>query len=139
MAAPTRSLFSVLQDVRARLDRHDDTITFIVADITSWTPSRTWKVWHDRAVFHFLTDTASQEAYLRSLREALQPGATAIIATFVLDGPERCSGLPVQRYSGATLAARLGPSFQLAAESTERHVTPKGGEQLFTYAVLLRR
>ena len=67
------------------------------------------------------------------------PGSTVIIATFALDGPERCSGLPVQCYSAETLAQRLGPGFRLADQVTERHTTPGGAAQAFSYAVLARR
>jgi 2-polyprenyl-3-methyl-5-hydroxy-6-metoxy-1,4-benzoquinol methylase len=114
-------------------------VDWIVADITRWRPERTWQVWHDRAVFHFLIDAAAQEAYLGSLAAALRPGGTAILATFALDGPERCSGLPIQRYSPATLAARLGEGFRLHDQAAERHLTPKGAEQRFSYAVFERR
>ncbi len=113
-------------------------VHWIVADITRWTPERTWKVWHDRAVFHFLIDAAAQDAYITSMSAALGPGATAIIATFALDGPEMCSGLPVKRYNGTTLAERLGPGFRLRSETPERHVTPKGAVQRFTYCVFER-
>lgn len=114
-------------------------VTWIVADITNWKPSRTWNVWHDRAVFHFLTEAAAQDAYIEALKAATAPGSTAIIATFALDGPEQCSGLPVVRYSPQTLAARLGPGFDLVAQAGEVHRTPAGGRQSFAYAALRRR
>lgn len=114
-------------------------IAWFTADITAWIPDRKWDLWHDRAVCHFLTLPAQQDAYVRAISAALDPGARAIIATFAPDGPERCSGLPVQRYDAAALAARLGAGFALLAQSTERHVTPKGVVQSFAYAVLERR
>jgi len=113
-------------------------VSWIVADITHWKPPRHYRVWHDRAVFHFLTDSAGQDAYIAALEAATEPGATAIMATFALDGPEKCSGLPVQRYSPQTLAARLGRSFRLIDEARETHRTPGGSEQHFSYAVLRR-
>jgi SAM-dependent methyltransferase len=124
---------------KARLGAKAEGVAWIVADITDWKPARAFRVWHDRAVFHFLTDAARQAAYIEALRKATAPGSVCIIATFALDGPERCSGLPVQRYSAATLAARLGPEFALAAEEAERHVTPGGAAQSFMYSVFKRR
>jgi hypothetical protein len=95
-------------------------------------------VWHDRAVFHFLTDAAAQEAYIKALRAGTHPGSTAIIATFSPDGPERCSGLPVQRYGARELAARIGAPFTLTAQRNEQHRTPWGAIQSFSYVVLGR-
>jgi SAM-dependent methyltransferase len=129
---------TALQHARDRLGPVADAVQWIVADITQWQPARTWGVWHDRAVFHFLTERVSQDAYIAAMSKALPAGATAIIATFALDGPERCSGLPVQRYSATTLAERLGPGFRLVSETPENHATPRGGEQRFIYAVLGR-
>jgi 2-polyprenyl-3-methyl-5-hydroxy-6-metoxy-1,4-benzoquinol methylase len=128
-----------LARAKARLGDKAGKIDWIVADISRWTPRRTWGIWHDRAVFHFLTDRQQQDAYLAALVTATQPGATAIISTFALDGPEKCSGLPVQRYSPETLAARVGSAFQLVDQSSETHRTPGGSEQRFSYAVLKRR
>ena len=137
---------SVLDISKAALDRSKTRLgtraegaSWIVADITEWQPTKTWGVWHDRAVFHFLTDMARQTAYIEALKKATGPGSVSIIATFALDGPERCSGLSVQRYSAATLAARLGASFELSAEESERHVTPGGAVQSFMYSVFKRR
>lgn len=124
--------------LRDRLGEASDGIEMIVADITDWRPKRQWDTWHDRAVFHFLTNPAEQDAYIAALSSALRPGGTAIVATFALDGSEKCSGLPVQRYSGATLAARLGSGFRLMSETPEEHVTPRGVVQKFMYAVLRR-
>jgi hypothetical protein len=89
-------------------------------------------------VFHFLTDRAGQDAYIRALTRGTSEGSIAIIATFAPDGPEKCSGLPVQRYSGESLAARLGPQFMLVDQASEQHVTPAGRIQSFAYAVLRR-
>ena len=129
---------AALAKSRARLGAAAGKVSWIVADITQWTPPRHYRVWHDRAVFHFLTDSAGQNAYVAALEAATEPGATAIMATFALDGPEKCSGLPVQRYSPQTLAARLGRSFRLIDEAREAHRTPGGSEQHFSYAVLRR-
>ena len=126
---------SAIDRLRRRLGKSGEAVRFIVADIAHWQPPRQWGVWHDRAMLHFLTGRAEQDAYIRALSKALAPGGTAIIATFAVDGPEKCSGLPVQRYSAATLAERLGAGFALISETPERHVTPRGVTQSFIYAV----
>jgi len=130
---------SALERSKARLGKAAARVTWIVGDITSWIPPRTWEIWHDRAVFHFLTERAQQDAYIAALTAATRPGATAIFATFALDGPDRCSGLPVQRYSPESLASRLGPAFTLTGQARETHRTPSGAEQRFSYAVLRRQ
>ena len=129
---------AALERTKARLGDLARMVTWIAADITEWRPMRTWDIWHDRAVFHFLTDAASQDAYIAALKQATVPGSAAIMASFALEGPERCSGLPVQRYSPQTLAARLGPDFQLYAEEAETHRTPFGTTQAFSYAAFRR-
>lgn len=127
-----------LAKTKARLGAEADKVAWIVADITQFTPSRTWQVWHDRAVFHFLTEPAAQDAYIAALKRGTGAGSSVIIATFALDGPERCSGLPVQRYSPTTLATRLGSDFALYAEGEESHATPFGTTQQFQYAAFRR-
>jgi methyltransferase family protein len=129
---------TALAKSKARLGPQASKVSWIAADITRWRPPRRYQVWHDRAVFHFLTTSDQQAAYIAALKAGTRPGATAIMATFALDGPERCSGLPVQRYSPQTLAARLGPPFVLTAEAREVHTTPSGAEQPFSYAVFVR-
>ena len=106
----------------------------VVADITQWQPTRTWDIWHDRAVFHFLTDNAAQDAYIAALKQGTKQGSTVILSTFALTGPESCSGLPIQRYSADTLANRLGPDFTLYTKGMEQHRTPFGNTQDFIYA-----
>jgi SAM-dependent methyltransferase len=91
-------------------------------------------VWHDRAVFHFLTAARDRAVYVEQLRGLLRPEGHVIIATFAEDGPSRCSGLPVARYSSHALQAELGTDFQLADARRDAHVTPAGVEQPFTYA-----
>jgi len=115
-----------------------DEVHYVIADIAEWIPSRQYAVWHDRAVFHFLVDEWRRAAYRRALEAAVPVGAHAIISTFALDGPERCSGLPVQRYSSETLAKELGSSFRTIDASRELHVTPAGGPQSFAYTVFER-
>lgn len=123
---------------KSRLSKKAENIEWIVADITKWKPARHWGVWHDRAVFHFLTKPEQQDAYIAALSAATTQGSTAIIATFAPDGPEKCSGLPVQRYNPESLATRIGSQFTLVARSYEVHKTPRQSEQRFVYAVLKR-
>ena len=91
-------------------------------------------IWHDRAVFHFLTTAEERAQYRAHLRQTVKPGGAVIIATFALDGPERCSGLPVARYSAEMLAAELGSEFRLVEAMRHEHQTPWGAVQPFVYA-----
>lgn len=129
---------NALKKTQDRLGDAAGAINWIAADIVAWSPRRTWDVWHDRAVFHFLTGAAAQESYVAALRAGTHPGSTAIIATFALDGPERCSGLPVQRYGVRELAARIGLPFVLIDQRAEQHRTPAGAIQSFIYVALRR-
>ncbi len=127
---------------RARLGMRARDVNWQVADVTRWRPRRRYRVWHDRAVFHFLTDPAQRAAYVLNLQEALAPHGLAIIATFALNGPEQCSGLPVLRYSPETLTdelARHAPGrFDLLEHCAYAHRTPMGREQRFQYSVFRR-
>ena len=105
---------------------------------TAALPGAAYDLWHDRALFHFLTEPADRTAYLRQLRHALKPTASVIIAAFAPDGPTRCSGLPVCRYSPADLARELGPGFVLLESAQELHRTPAGSVQSFTWACFRR-
>lgn len=127
-----------LSQTRDRLAGKGATPRFIQGDITQWAPDRQWDVWHDRAVFHFLTEQAAQDAYLRALERATAPGALVVIATFSRIGPERCSGLPVQRYGTDDLVLRLGNGFELIEGFEKDHITPGGGVQNFTHAAFRR-
>lgn len=114
-------------------------IRWIAADITRWQPPTAFDIWHDRAAFHFLVEEGDREAYLKSLHAGVKTGGHAIIATFALDGPEKCSGLPVQRYDPETLASTIGPAFELVEQRRHRHTTPWGAVQSFQFSVLRRR
>jgi SAM-dependent methyltransferase len=116
---------------RERLGRPE--LQFAVADITTWRAPRSFDLWHDRAVFHFLTEARDREAYRQVMAAALPTGAQAIIGTFALDGPERCSGLSVQRYSAETLAAELQSVLRPVDSRSQRHITPSGSEQHFVF------
>ncbi|MGE5624184.1 MAG: class I SAM-dependent methyltransferase [Bacillota bacterium] len=126
---------AALEKAGARLGPGALKVQWLVADVTRWTPPRRYRLWHDRAVFHFLTEAAERTAYREALSAGLVPGGTAIIASFAPDGPERCSGLPVVRYSPAALAVELGAGFRLRAERYESHLTPAGKLQRFQYSV----
>jgi SAM-dependent methyltransferase len=106
-----------LAAARRELGPDADKVTWVIADLLMWSPGRRFDIWHDRAVFHFLTAPAQQQRYLAAMRAALRPGAKVIIATFAEDGPEQCSGLPVVRYSPVqlvdTLNAHSGANFEL--------------------------
>jgi SAM-dependent methyltransferase len=121
-----------LAATRARLGERIE-VHYEVADVLAWRPSRRFAVWHDRAVFHFLTSEAERGAYRRALDAALAPEGIVVIATFALDGPERCSGLPVRRYSPETLAAELRGLLRPVDARSEVHRTPGGKEQAFTF------
>lgn len=109
-------------------------VEWIVADILDFRPQRRWELWHDRAVFHFLTSPEDREAYFGVLNRCLRPGGHLIMATFALDGPSRCSGLDCSRYNPDTLSSVLGPQFQLRGSVEETHRTPTGSEQSFVYS-----
>ena len=122
-----------LEAAQQRLGALKDKVHWEVADITRWHPTRRYRIWHDRAVFHFLTEPERREAYRGALMEGLADGGLLIMATFALDGPERCSGLPVQRYDPASLAAELGPRLRLLDGWREEHLTPWGSTQSFNW------
>jgi trans-aconitate methyltransferase len=111
----------------------DPRVRCLRGDLLSWEPDRRYGLWHDRAFFHFLIDDEDRRAYLRALYEAVEAGGSVIVATFAPDGPERCSGLPVHRYSTEELSGALGHRFQRVHSKREEHVTPSGSVQPFTW------
>jgi len=125
---------TALAKTRARLPR-DVPVTWVVGNVLDWQPSGHVDVWHDRAAFHFLTEPADQEAYLRVMDRALASGGHAIIGTFAPDGPEKCSGLPVARFDAALLAERLGPGYRLVTSRNHDHHTPWGAVQRFHFGL----
>src|SRR6202158_1558720 len=129
---------AALEATRARLDQRASQVQWIVADVTKWCPMQTFDVWHDRAAFHFLTESADKAAYVSRLKAAVKPGGCVIIGTFAPDGPERCSGLPVNRYDAASLAAELGKGFRLIDARRHEHATPWGAIQPFQFCVFQR-
>jgi hypothetical protein len=111
----------------------DRPVGWLREDLLSWRPPRRYDLWHDRAVFHFLTDPADRRRYLGVLSDGVSAGGSVIMGTFAEDGPESCSGLPVARYSAADLCGELGPFFQPLVCKREVHVTPTGALQPFTW------
>jgi SAM-dependent methyltransferase len=126
---------AALEAAKSRLGGRAARVHWIVADATVWEPPRGYDVWHDRAAFHFLTDDCDRAAYVARLERALKVGGCAIIATFALDGPERCSGLPVMRYDPASLGQTLGRTFELVDARRHVHATPWGTEQSFQFSL----
>lgn len=131
---------AALRAAQARMGDRAGAVTWIEGDITAVSlPEAGYALWHDRAVFHFLTEEADRAAYRAALRRALRPGGTVVIATFAADGPEKCSGLPVVRYTAEGLHAALGPGFEVCDVVPEVHATPFGTTQSFVYLRLRRR
>ena len=127
-----------LEATRVRLGDRAGQVRWQVADIRHWRPDRSFDVWHDRAVFHFLTSADDRRLYKRALLEGTHPGSHVIIATFALDGPEQCSGLPVQRYDATSLADEFGDGFELVDSWPETHRTPWDAGQSFQWVIFER-
>src|SRR5450756_1683277 len=122
---------AALSHSRSRLGARASTIGWFEADVTSFVPPRRFGLWHDRAVFHFLTAADDRRGYVATLRRTLQPGGSVVISTFALDGPPKCSGLDVMRYDEPSILAELGAGFQLQEVRRETHITPWQSEQRF--------
>lgn len=124
-----------LSHARERLRDKADRITWIEGDILQTElPEKYYTLWHDRAVFHFLTDENDQEAYIERMKMSLKAGGFVIMATFAPEAPPKCSGLPVERYDVYKLVTRLGSGFRLLGSVKEMHVTPGGVEQMYLYS-----
>lgn len=136
---------TVLDVSRVALDAARERISavgvqWLLVDLLDWEPARRYRVWHDRAVFHFLVDEDDRARYRQVLAEALEPGGVVLVGTFATDGPTQCSGLAVQRYDATSLAGALGAAFdgscETIAERSEAHRTPGGVVQPFTWVAL---
>lgn len=124
---------AALERARTRLGKIAAAFTWIASDITGDWTTRPMDIWHDRAVFHFLTDPRDRAAYVRQVRRAVRPGGHVIVATFGPDGPVKCSGLDVVRYDAEALHDAFGAAFELVDHVTEAHETPRGTVQQFVY------
>ena len=124
---------AALQRARERLGENARRVNWIEADVTGDWHVPFVDIWHDRAVFHFLTDPADRARYVAHLQTAVRAGGSVIIATFAQDGPEKCSGLPCVRYSPDSLQRELGAGFRLDEWVRESHETPFGTVQQFGY------
>lgn len=129
---------AALEAAKRRLGNRAAKIHWIVADATTWDPSKAYDIWHDRAAFHFLTEPGDRTGYIARLARALKIGGHAVIATFALDGPEKCSGLPAVRYDAGSLGRTLGPTFRPLGTRRHQHVTPWGSQQVFQFSVFRR-
>jgi len=129
---------SGLEQARARLGKSAERAGWIAADVTAWCPPKRFRLWHDRAVLHFLTEPDHQAAYARTLRAALEGDGWAIIAGFAPGGPAKCSGLPIIQHDGESLQRLLGDEFDLMETHSETHVTPRAAEQAFRYHLFRR-
>jgi len=127
-----------LEFARARLGTRARQVQWVEADITRYAPGCSYALWHDRAVFHFLTKAGDRRRYLQTLERALPPGGHLVLAAFAIGGPARCSGLDIVQYDAARLSAELGTQFRLLDEVAEVHLTPTGKEQQFAYFHLTR-
>lgn len=122
---------AAIAECRRRLGDAASRVKWKQADILEWVPVERYYLWHDRAVFHFMTDVAWVDSYLETLRTALVPGGFFVLSVFGPEGPDRCSGLDAQRYSIEQLTALLDSDFELKSFDVEVHSTPTGTEQQF--------
>ena len=122
---------TALHHAQNRIGAGARTVVWLETDVTGEWSLKPMDIWHDRAVFHFLTEPAARSSYVQHLCKTLKPEGGVIIATFAPDGPERCSGLPIRRYSPDSLADELGAGFELLESRPYRHVTPWGEVQSF--------
>ena len=130
---------AALTAARARLGQRADSVHWLEGDVTRVElPKARFALWHDRAVFHFLTTPEQREAYVRQVLHAVKPGGHVIVATFAEDGPTECSGLPVMRYDADGLHGEFGAPFELLGHEREEHVTPAGRVQSFLYCFCRR-
>lgn len=118
---------------KSRLGERATDVEWLVDDVTQFQPNRPFALWHDRAVFHFLTEPSQQSAYRSTLMRSLIPNGQVIIGTFAVDGPMRCSGLETVQYDAAKIQAVMGADFTLLQESRESHTTPAGSIQNFAW------
>ena len=131
---------AALDAARSRLGERAAVVSWMEADILNISiPADAFDIWHDRAVFHFLTEPEQRQSYIRQVSRALAEGGEFILATFALDGPEKCSGLPTERYDAPKLQAEIGDAFDLLDSERVLHKTPFGTDQVFLYCRFRRK
>lgn len=128
-----------IADVKKRLSTQASKVEWFEQDITEFSPPHSYDIWHDRAVFHFLTDKQARQLYVKALKNAVKPGAHIIIAAFAKDGPKQCSDLDIVQYDRFAIQHELGDEFILLNSQEETHITPAGKEQRFIYFVFQRQ
>lgn len=130
---------SALERAKARLGDLQRRVRWVEADVTGEWNAPPVDIWHDRAVFHFLTEEEDRRKYVARLRQSVKPGGHVVIAAFAIGGPTMCSGLPVMQHSTATLSDELGSAFVLVDSVDENHLTPAGRSQAFCFALFRHR
>ncbi len=128
-----------LSIARQRLAQGASSIKWIEEDITRFQPPHLYSLWHDRAVFHFLTQASDREKYVEALTKALPSGGHVVLAAFAIGGPDKCSGLEIVQYDAPKLLFELGDQFSLVEERFEKHLTPAKAEQKFSYFRLIKK
>jgi 2-polyprenyl-3-methyl-5-hydroxy-6-metoxy-1,4-benzoquinol methylase len=129
---------AAIQATRARLGERASQVEWMVADITQAESLGEFDIWHDRAVFHFITDAGDRKHYLDLLKRTLPIGGHFVVGTFAIGGPEKCSGLPIQQFDENTMEITLGPSFETLKSGRYEHTTPSGKRQLFFFGTYRR-
>lgn len=124
---------TALNQAKQRLGPIAEQIEWFEADVTTFVPPHRYDIWHDRAVFHFLTDAVDRKQYVKTLKQTLKPAGNLILAAFAIGGPTKCSGLDIVQYDHEKLARELGDGFTLAEQASEIHITPANQEQRFAY------
>lgn len=124
---------NALAYAKSRLAEKANTVQWYEVDVTRFDPPHQFTLWHDRAVFHFLTSRQDRESYIGVLKQALVPGGHLIIMAFAIDGPIKCSGLDIIQYDAEKISAEFGAGFKLVETGNEVHLTPAGNPQKFAY------
>jgi len=122
---------AAIDEAKHRTGSNGNTVSWIVGDVLAWNPPNTYRYWNDRAVFHFLVDPLDQQKYVQKVRDATSSGSHIVIATFSPEGPESCSGLPVQRWSAEQLSSLFAEFCTVVSQTKYEHVTPWGSTQSF--------
>ena len=128
-----------LAHAKLRLAEKSCGVKWIESDITDFKPPQQFSLWHDRAVFHFLTAKEDRDSYVKVLKHALRPEGHLIIMAFAIDGPKKCSGLDIVQYDAEKLKTELGGSFELIEKGHQVHITPAAKEQKFAYFQFTRK